>query len=147
MRSTMRRDDDAWSPVLIALLFLLLAILFFGLISPSQPPRALGVSIGLSPDGTNWTLSFVAVPTGLSQNATTLSLYSSGGSVLLGATTLYQLEGAGMSGVVYRPLQTGPSNTSCSAGDRVLILVSRYPSGTQYSIANGGSVLASGLLQ
>lgn len=144
MRSAIRRDVEAWSPAFMILILLLLALLFLGIVTtPSQPPRALGVAVTKSADGTNWTLQFIAVPTGLSQNATTLSLYAAGGSTLLGATPLYQLKGAGINGVVYQPLATG----TCSAGDTVLVLVSRYPTGTQYSIANGGSVLASGVLQ
>ncbi len=144
MRSTLRRDLEGWSPAFIALLLLLLAILLFGLITSVSPPPAIGVSVSKSTDGMNWTLTFVVVPSGLSQNATTLTLISVGNQVQLNAT-LYHLEGAGVSGVVYRPLQTGPSLTNCGAGD-VIYITARYPAGTQYSVAHGGSVLASGIL-
>ncbi len=147
MREFLRGDEDGCGPVVMALVIVLLGILFLGTVAPVGPPPSLGVSVSLSADGTNWTLTFTSVPTGLSQNQTTLTLISSAGATMLGATTLYQLEGAGVSGVEYVPLMTGPTYTSCSAGDRILILTSTYVTGSQYVITYSGSILASGMLQ
>ncbi len=144
MRFGFRRDVGGWSPVFIALLLLLIMILFFGLITPSTPPRAIGVAVSMSTDGTNWTLTLVSVPTGLTQNATTLNLTSAYGVTLLNATSLYALRGPGVNGVVYIPNGSGPL---LNAGDQIQANVSRYPSGTRWTITNAGSILASGTLQ
>lgn len=147
VRSELRRDADGCWPVVMALVIILIGLLFGGLVTPVGTPRAIGVAVSRSSDGSNWILTFVSVPTGLSQNSTTLSLYAANGSPVLGATGLYQLEGTGVDQVEYVPIQMGAAYTTCSAGDRILLSTSAYPSGSQYSIANGGSVLASGTLQ
>ncbi len=143
MRFAVRRDVGGWSPVFMALLMLLIMILFFGLITPPTT-ISIGVAKTRTPDGTNWTLTFTAVPTGLTQNATTLSLTSANGIALLNATSLYALKSPGRDEVVYFPLQSSPL---VSAGDHVTAAVSRYPTGTRWSIANAGRILASGTFQ
>ncbi len=129
-----------------------LYVLVSGFIPHVSPqPRALGVVISLSSDGSNWILTFTSVPTGVTQNGTMLYLTSASGPTLLPGTTLYQLEGSGQLGVRYVPSVTGPTFTTCAAGDRILAATgngtSQYPAGTQAVIVNGGSVLFSGTLQ
>lgn len=112
-------------------------------------PRAMGVAVSQSPDGSNWMIAFTFVPTGLTQSGTTLTLLSASGATILPATALSSLEGAGLSGVRYVPLTSGTAY--CAAGDQVLVAVgpgtNQYPAGTQYMFVNGGSILASGTLQ
>ncbi len=122
-------------------------VLVSGLISQPTvtPPKAIGVAITTSSNGSSWIMTFTSVPTGMSQVATMLTLISSSGATMLSSTSLSAFEGAGMAGVTYMPA-TGSMSGYCGAGDRILASVSMYPSGTQYEITNGGSILASGTL-
>ncbi len=130
-----------------------LYLLVSGFIPPvtTQPPRMLGVVTSSSSDGSNWILTFTSVPTGITQNDTILYFISASGSTLLPGTTLYELEGSGRLGVRYIPSVTGPTYTTCAAGDRILAATgsgtSQYPAGTQATIVNRGIVLFSGTLQ
>jgi hypothetical protein len=116
-----------------------------------QSPSSIGATISPSTNATKWVVTFTSVPTGLAQNGTTISLTTSGGSTLLRATTMSNLEGAGVDGVTYVPAVTGPSYTLCAPGDRILIPIGngpgQYPIGTQVEIINGPNVLFSGTLQ
>ncbi len=141
MRSGLRRDVEGWSPVFLALLLWLLAMYLVALFGPPPAPVTLGVTLARSSDGTNWILTFTAVPSGLSQNSTSLTIQSAAGSALLNATTLYHLEGGGVAGVEYRPVQTGPAYTDCAVADTILISVAGYPAGSQVMITSPSSVL------
>ncbi len=129
----------------------ILYVMVSGLIPPHTTlPRMLGVSVSRSADGSNWILTFTAVPTGLLQNDTLLSLTSSSGGALLDPTTLYALE-RGLAGVRYVPYLTGPSFTACAPGDQILVAFgsgpSQYPPGTQVQITANATVLYIGTLQ
>ncbi len=127
---------------------LIMYVMVSGLISQPTitPPTAIGVAVTKSPDGSSWIMTFTSVPTGMSQVATMLTLISSSGATMLSSTSLSAFEGAGMAGVTYVPATTGSMSGYCNAGDRILASVSMYPSGTQYQIASGGSIVASGTL-
>lgn len=155
------KDNTALIVVLVVLLVVmsvgmpaLLYVMVSGLIPPpiqTNPPVAIGVVVTKSADGTNWILTFTSVPTGLSQNSTTLTLFSGSGATLLPSTTMYQLEGNGLNGVRYIPAITGATFTTCAAADQILVATgsgtNQYPAGTGFQISNAGRISAAGTVQ
>ncbi len=130
----------------------ILYVMVSGLIPPhTMLPRTLGVTVTRSSDGLNWILTFTSVPTGLMQNATMFSMFAYNGSWVFTPTSLYLLEGGGQAGVRYVPNVTGPANTACEPGDRILVAygsgTDQYPAGTVAHIINAESILYSGTLQ
>src|SRR2546426_1990318 len=74
MKSIIRKDEAAVTRVIPAILPVtitvrlaaLLYVMESGLLTPTgQGPRVMGVNIGRSGDGTNWTLLITTSPTGL----------------------------------------------------------------------------------
>ncbi len=154
------RNDHTALIVVVVVLAVILAlptvmyVIVSGFLMPPTTtccPNPFGVRLSRSSDGSNWILTFTSVPTGLSQNATLLTLISASGAPMLPSTNLFLLEGAGSAGVRYVPLVTGPTLTTCSAGDRILVAygsgTDQYPAGTLAQITNDGSVLYAGTLQ
>ncbi len=122
---------------------------------PTGTPRAIGVAVSKSSDGTNWTLTFASVPTGLSPATTYLKLNSASGATLLPSTPLNGLGGMmsmmGSSGMLYMQYEAGMTNT-VSAGDMVRIGTTFAGTGTsttgcQVQITVTGAILYSGMLQ
>src|SRR2546425_12357244 len=83
MKSIIRKDEAAVSPVIatilmVAITVVLAAVLYVmvsGLLTPTgQGPRVMGVNIGTSGDGTNWTLLITTTPTGLTTSAVKISV-------------------------------------------------------------------------
>src|SRR5256886_14645827 len=63
--------------VLAAVLYAMVS----GLLTPTgQGPRVMGVNIGRSGDGTNWTLLITTTPTGLTTSAVKLTVTTGGGA-------------------------------------------------------------------
>src|SRR6267143_3276140 len=94
MKSIIRKDEAAVSPVIatilmVAITAVLAAVLYVmvsGLLTPTGTgPKTLGVVPGRSTDGTNWTLTFANVPTGLTTAGTKLTIISGSGSTTLGS--------------------------------------------------------------
>src|SRR2546425_11763613 len=88
MKSIIRKDEAAVSPVIatilmVAITVVLAAVLYVmvsGLLTPTgQGPRVMGVNIGTSGDGTNWTLLITTTPSGLTTSAVKLTITTSGG--------------------------------------------------------------------
>src|SRR3989441_4698132 len=88
MKSIIRKDEAAVSPVIatilmVAITVVLVAVLYVmvsGLLTPTgQGPRVMGVNIGRSGDGTNWTLLITTTPSGLTTSAVKLTITTSGG--------------------------------------------------------------------
>jgi len=88
MKSIIRKDEAAVSPVIatilmVAITVVLAAVLYVmvsGLLTPTgQGPRVMGVNIGRSGDGTNWTLLLTSTPSGLTTSAVKLTITTSGG--------------------------------------------------------------------
>src|SRR2546428_4777715 len=82
MKSIIRKDEAAVSPVIatilmVAITVVLAAVLYVmvsGLLTPTgQGPRVMGVNIGTSGDGTNWTLLITTTPSGLTTSAVKLT--------------------------------------------------------------------------
>lgn len=156
MKSIVRKNDEAVSPVIatilmVAITVVLAAVLYVmvsGLISPTgNAPKAIGVAVTKSSNGANWILTFTSVPTGLSNTTTTLTVTTTaGGSTAVTAKPLGDLTATyfGTNGVQYiASLTTG----QLGAGDRILLALTTFPAGDQYSISSSGSILASGTLQ
>src|SRR5438309_9036683 len=86
MKSIIRKDEAAVSPVIatilmVAITVVLAAVLYVmvsGLLTPTgQGPRVMGVNIGTSGDGTNWTLLITTTPSGLTTSAVKLTITTS----------------------------------------------------------------------
>ena len=147
-RSPIRKDRHAVSPVigtllLVAMTVMLGATLYValsGLLAPAPALHAMGVSIGRSSDGTNWTLSIVSTPTGLRPETVRLSVVSLTGELIFTKTFAelrYDLHGA-----VYVS-RGGPAIAS---GDRILMDTLRYPTYFDVLIADETSTLFRGFL-
>src|SRR2546422_11681626 len=83
IKRIIRNDEAAVSPVIatilmVAITVVLAAVLYVmvsGLLTPTgQGPRVMGVNIGTSGDGTNWTLLITTTPTGLTTSAVKLTI-------------------------------------------------------------------------
>ncbi len=152
MKSIIRKDEAAVSPVIatilmVAITVVLAAVLYVmvsGLLTPTGGgPRAIGVLPGKSQDGTNWTLTFTSVPSGLTTSGTKLTVITGGGSTALSAKAFNALsystdKAAYIQNVV---------GSAVGVGDRLLIGTGTYPSGYTYQISDGSSILAAGTLQ
>ena len=166
MQAIIRKDENAVSPVIatilmVAITVVLAAVLYVmvsGLISgPGSTPKAIGVSVSRSSDGTNWTLTFSSVPTGLSPSTTLFSLQSGSGSSLISSVALSTYPSAGsvvtMTGgsklfVAYQTAVAG----SVSAGDVIrlgttLAGTTTSTTGYQVTLSSGSTILYQGTLQ
>ncbi|MGQ0797230.1 MAG: archaellin/type IV pilin N-terminal domain-containing protein [Methanobacteriota archaeon] len=151
MQAIIRKDEQAVSPVIatilmVAITVVLAAVLYVMvsglLVGPGGTVRSMGVTIGRSADGTNWTLIVASSPTGLTTAGTTLTILNTGGSIALAAEAFSSLSYSA-DGAVF-------SNNGVSAvdpGDRVLVSTSRYPTGFRVEIGDGSSILFAGTLQ
>ncbi len=163
MKAIIRKDDQAVSPVIatilmVAITVVLAAVLYVmvsGLItSPGSTPKALGVSVARSADGTNWTLTFTSVPTGLTPATTNLLLTSGSGASVISSTPLSTFSGGLVTvtgGKLYVQYSAAGA-ASVGAGDILRIATTlssstTSTSGYAYQITSGGTILASGTLQ
>ena len=136
--------------LVLVILIALPAVAVFVFVGPllqqvptNNGPRAIGLFVARSSDGTNWTLTLTSVPSGLSTSVTRLTLISPGGQTALGPTAFAVLSYSA-DRVAYSQAQ--PSST-VGVGDRLLISAATYPTGYTYQISDGTSILASGALQ
>ena len=93
MKSIIRKDEAAVSPVIatilmVAITVVLAAVLYVmvsGLITgPGGTPQAMGVGVQPSSDGSNWIVTVLSTPTGKLYSSTTLAIFLVGGCGLLG---------------------------------------------------------------
>jgi len=152
MKSIIRKDEAAVSPVIATILMVAITVVLAavryvmvsGLLTPTGGgPRALGVLPGRSSDGTNWTLTFTSVPSGLTVTGTKLTVITGGGATSLAAkafgSLVYATDHAGYVQAV--------SGSAVGVGDRLLLSRTSFPTGYTYQISDGTSILASGTLQ
>src|SRR5438876_10310059 len=94
MRSIIRKDEQAVSPVIatilmVAITVVLAAVLYVmvsGLISgPGGTPAAWGVNIGKSQSQTNWNLTFTAIPQSVAASSAFPSITAATGAPVTGA--------------------------------------------------------------
>src|SRR5229473_5394004 len=97
MRSIIRKDEQAVSPVIatilmVAITVVLAAVLYVmvsGLISgPGGTPTAWGVNIGKSGDQSNWTLTFTSIPSSAATNSVFITIRNAAGAAVSGATNV-----------------------------------------------------------
>src|SRR5438445_8758997 len=83
MKSIIRKDEAAVSPVIatilmVAITVVLAAVLYVmvsGLITgPGGTPQAMGVGVQPSSDGSNWIVTVLSTPTGKLYTSTTLAI-------------------------------------------------------------------------
>ncbi len=164
MKSIIRKDEAAVSPVIatilmVAITVVLAAVLYVmvsGLLTPTGGgPRAIGVLPGRSQDGTNWTLTFTSVPSGLTTTGTKLTIITGGGATALTGTAFSVLTSANYGATGCTPSATcqraayiqSVVGSAVGVGDRVLISTATYPTGYTYQLSDGTSILAAGTLQ
>ncbi len=153
MKTIIRKDEGAVSPVIatilmVAITVVLAAVLYVmvsGLLTPTGTgPKAIGVLPSKSSDGTNWTLTFTSVPSGLTTSGTRLAISTPGGSTALASTAFSSVSYA-TNKVAYIQQVSG---SAVGVGDKLLISTTQYgPSGYTYTISDGTNILASGTLQ
>jgi len=104
-------------------------------------PRVMGVNIGISGDGTNWTLLITSTPTGLTTSAVKLTITTSANLTALGPTAFSALTSGSWS--TNHAQFVGTGGTTIVVGDRLLISTTAYPSGYSVQIADSQGVLYS----
>src|SRR2546421_12476361 len=88
----MRRPPTSTLFPYTTLLRAVLYVMVSGLLTPTgQGPRVMGVNIGRSGDGTNWTLLITSTPSGLTTAAVNLQITTSGGLTSLNPTAFSAL--------------------------------------------------------
>jgi len=148
MKSIIRKDEAAVSPVIatilmVAITVVLAAVLYVmvsGLLTPTgQGPRVMGVNIGTSGDGTNWTLLITTTPSGLTTSAVKLTITTTGGLTALNPIALSSLTSGSWN--TNKAQFVGTGGTTVVVGDRLLISTTTYPSGYGVQIADSQGIL------
>ncbi len=152
-----------WVAILfVAILLVAAGAVYWSIQSPplvpgvDGTPRAIGVAVNETADGTNWTLTFTSVPAGLTPSATLVTLLGTNGATLLPATALSSLPGgvvqlSGSAGKIFLRYQ-GVTMGIVYAGD-VLSIGTTFAGtttptqGCVVQISAGGDTLHSGALQ
>src|SRR3972149_4159426 len=149
-----KRDEEGVSPVIatilmVAITVVLAAVLYVmvsGLIGDGGGCRAaMGVNVGRSTDGSNWTLTVASTPSGKALTGTSLVIKAADGSIALAAAPLSTYAAAETDGVKYNKVTA--SATAVAVGDQVLIRSTLYLQGYGYSILDGSCILAGGGLR
>jgi len=157
MRSIIRKDEQAVSPVIatilmVAITVVLAAVLYVmvsGLISgPGGTPTAWGVNIGKSGDQSNWTLTFTSIPSSAATNSVFITIRNAAGAAVTGATNvMFSTIATGGAGG-YNAMYFAPSsNGLVSTGDVLRLSAVSYPTGYQVQIVSGTSVVYTHALQ
>jgi len=148
MRPLIRGDHDGVSPViatilLVAITVVLAAVLYVmvsGLLTPvGNGPQIMGVVLGKTGDGMNWTLEIASTPLGLTPANVHLQLIAPGGQTAVYKT--FSTLNWPADGAVYFG-----NGTSIVAGDRLLVDAVRYPIDYQVLISST-QILYSGTLR
>src|SRR3989475_1218802 len=148
MKSIIRKDEAAVSPVIatilmVAITVVLAAVLYVmvsGLLTPTgQGPRVMGVNIGTSGDGTNWTLLITTTPTGLTTSAVKLTITTTGGLTALNPIALSSLTSGSWN--TNKAQFVGTGGTMIVGRDQLLISTTTYPSVHAFPIANTQGIL------
>ena len=145
MRRVFRTDDGAVSPViatilLVAITVILAGVLYVmvsGILRPTgNTPRVMGIVKDKTADGTNWTLTVVSTPLGISTSEVRLTIIAPNGATNVSkafSVLSYGTDGAAFLG----------SGSTVGIGDRLEISALRYGAYYQVQIADPTSVLYS----
>src|SRR2546425_6584896 len=151
MKSIIRKDEAAVSPVIATILMVaitgvLAAVLYVmvsGLLTPEgQGPRVMGVNIGRSGDGTNWTLLITTTPSGLTTSAVKLTITTGGGA----NTVVNNIAFSSLTSTNWNTNKAqfiGSGGSTVIVGDRVVVSTTSYPPGYQVLIADSQGILYS----
>jgi flagellin-like protein len=157
MRSIIRKDEKAVSPVIatilmVAITVVLAAVLYVmvsGLISgPGSTPTAWGVNIGRSGDQSNWTLTFTSIPSSAATSSVFITIRNAAGAAVTGATNVMfsTIANGGVNG--YNAMYFTPNTASTvSTGDVLRLSAVSYPNGYTVAIVSGTSVVYTHALQ
>ncbi len=142
-----RKDENAVSPVIatilmVAITVVLAAVLYVmvsGLLTgPGTGPRAMGVNIQASSDGSNWTVTVQTTPAGETPAGTFILIRSVSGTVQL-QRKAFSLVTWATDKVVFQKADT--TTTNLGPGDTLLISRTVYISGSQIEISDAAGVL------
>ena len=144
-----RKDESAVSPVIatilmVAITVVLAAVLYVmvsGLItSPGGQVRSIGINPGSA--GTNYTLLFTSVPSGIAKASTNVLVRSPAGAITCQRTALPSLNGAAMgcTGVWYSAVTSTSQNIEVQ--DTILVAKGTYASGSIIEISDSNGILA-----
>jgi len=95
----------------------------------------VGLSVGVTGDGTNWSLLVISTPLAVLRSNANLSIISSTGTVLLPPTSLAALDYS-TDKVAYIP-STGSTRSTIAVGDRLHASTLMYPSGSRVELSSG----------
>ncbi len=134
----------------------LLYVMVSGLIQgPSYTPIAIGATISRSADGTNWTITFISVPTNVNPSVTSFGLTAANGIQAMPDTPLISLGGSmvflstSLGSLYVR--YNGQTGGAVTAGDSITVgtATSLFISttGFQGRITFAGGILWSGTFQ
>src|SRR2546426_1700902 len=135
MKSIIRKDEAAVSPVIATILMVAITVVLEAvqyvmvsvlLTRAGQRPRVMGVNIGRSGDGTNWTLLITSTPSGLTTAAVKLKITTSGGLASLSPAVFSAVPSGAWN--TNKAQFVGTGGTTIVVGDRVLISTTTYPS-------------------
>src|SRR5256884_7990418 len=119
------------------------SVMVSGLLTPTgQGPRVMGVNIGRSGDGTNWTLLITTTPTGLTTSAVKLTITTGGGA----NTVVNNIAFSSLTSTNWNTNKAqfiGSGGSTVIAGDRVVVSTTSYPPGHQVLIADSQGILHS----
>ncbi len=124
--------------VLAAVLYVMVSGLVTG---PGSTPRAMGIAVAKTGDGTNWQLTVSSVDAGTAPASVYLTVFYGNGTVAMSKTAFSSLSGNAQF------VQVDTSATSVQAGDKILLLVTTYPAGSSVQIADDDGILYQGTLQ
>ncbi len=148
MRSCVRPDSDAVSPViatilLVAITVILAGILYVMISGMFRPigngPEVMGVLIQKTADGKNWSLTIASTPTGLTPAEVRLIIISPSGATNLSKT--FSALAWPSDGAVYIG-----SGSAIAPTDRLLVDAIRYPIHYDVQISDASTILYSGTL-
>jgi hypothetical protein len=130
----------------IAVVGLVIGVLVFrpfddGTTGPGGGPS---VSVSRTADGANWQLLVTSTPTGQEYASLALRLVRPDGTTNLSLTPLASLDRFTNGCTLER---ANPASSRLAVGDRVLCAAAWYPTGTQYLISNGATIIAAGELR
>jgi flagellin-like protein len=157
MKTLLRKDEQAVSPVIatilmVAITVVLAAVLYVmvsGLISgPGGTPTAWGVNIGKSGDQSNWTLTFTSIPSSAATSSVFITIRNAAGAAVSGATNVpfSTIAGGGTAG--YNAMYFTPNTPGIvSTGDVLRLSTASYPTGYQVSLVSGTSIVYTHALQ
>ena len=149
MRPLIRGDRFGVSPViatilLVAITVVLAAVLYVlvsGLINPvGNGPQIMGVVVGKTTDGKNWTLEVASTPLGLTPASVHLQLIAPNGTSMVYKTF------SALNWVADGAVYVG-NGTAITAGDRIFVDVVRFPFNDQVVISSSTAVLYTGVLR